>query len=203
MNTTALFDLLAARAAQQENTAAVEMLNRLRDQSGTDSAQSTQELLAQLAQNNPTLGVLAQHMAEQRAAAARNRATVIDAEIVETDEEHREIMSAARRLEEESAELRGRMQALAAEIGSLRERMELVADALGACGLCWGQDPQCRACRGRGRPGYALPDEELFADLVLPAVQMMRACKIKNGVIAPMTSVTSIAPGASTSLRHT
>lgn len=207
MNSTALFDMIAARAAAQDNTAVVEMLTRMRNSSETDPQPSTQDLVAKLGQDNPMLGMLAQHIAAQKPP-VREPPAVIDVEAVEIEAcADADAGDEARMLElrrtAETAELRARIQSLSHELSTLRDREDILAEALGACCLCWGEDSQCRACRGRGRPGYAMPDEELFEELVLPAVQMLRARRIKQVVIAPMTPVMTFAPGASGALRHT
>ena len=56
---------------------------------------------------------------------------------------------------------------------TLLERNSVLAAALGACD-CWGQDRNCPICEGGGRPGWALPDEPLFAAYVEPAVSAAR-----------------------------
>jgi len=61
------------------------------------------------------------------------------------------------------------------ELADLRQANDTLASALGACPYCWGGDDCCRVCRGRGRPGYAPPDPDLFEELVVPAVQRARA----------------------------
>ena len=45
------------------------------------------------------------------------------------------------------------------------QRLSRLAAALGACGLCWGDDPGCLGCRGRGRPGMVRPDPQIRAEL--------------------------------------
>ena len=54
----------------------------------------------------------------------------------------------------------------------LLDRNRTVAAALGACD-CWGSRPDCPICAGAGAPGWALPDERLFAAYVLPAVSAL------------------------------
>lgn len=44
-------------------------------------------------------------------------------------------------------------------------RLSRLAAALGACGICWGEDTKCQGCRGRGRPGMMRPDPEMRAEL--------------------------------------
>ncbi|MCF6509657.1 hypothetical protein E9549_19995 [Blastococcus sp. MG754426] len=46
----------------------------------------------------------------------------------------------------------------------------LLAAALGAC-ECWGREPGCEVCAGAGSPGWTDPDEDLYRELVLPAVR--------------------------------
>jgi hypothetical protein len=56
----------------------------------------------------------------------------------------------------------------------LAERNLALAEALGACD-CWGQDPRCHICEGEGGPGWILPDRQLFATYVQPAIRAIRA----------------------------
>ena len=51
----------------------------------------------------------------------------------------------------------------------LVDRNSVLAAALGACD-CWGQHVSCPFCDGVGGPGWALPDERLFASYVGPAL---------------------------------
>lgn len=70
--------------------------------------------------------------------------------------------------------LRKETQALTRELQNLQERNDSLAAALGACYLCWGEEPTCSHCRGRGRPGYVAPDKELFIEWVAPAVRTLK-----------------------------
>jgi hypothetical protein len=77
-----------------------------------------------------------------------------------------------------------RARRLLAEVQELRLRCDALASALGACPLCWGVETACRVCRGRGGPGFSTPDRELFNELVVPAVRMVKAQTI-NGSSPP------------------
>jgi hypothetical protein len=57
----------------------------------------------------------------------------------------------------------------------------LLAAALGAC-VCWGRDPGCPVCAGRGGAGWTDPDLELYAEYVAPAVQRRAAAAPQEGV---------------------
>jgi hypothetical protein len=77
--------------------------------------------------------------------------------------------------DEENAE--SSLEAMKQELADLREANDTVAAALGACPYCWGGDRNCEVCRGRGRSGYRRPDPALFNELVVPAIQRVRALK--------------------------
>jgi len=187
MDAAALFDMLSAQATTQDNAPAMDMLARLR---AGGPQPTTEELIGQIQQTNPMLGLLAQQMAQR--VATRPPGNVIDVE--PSDPEADAAAEAAARAAAEAAALRQRAEQLAGELEWLRERLDLLADALGACGLCWGEDTQCRACHGRGCPGYALPDQALFDELVGPAVRMLRANQARAPGRAPPNPVAASAP---------
>jgi|HubBroStandDraft_6_1064221.scaffolds.fasta_scaffold577569_1 hypothetical protein len=212
MSSIALLDMLSARAVADNNTALTDMLARMRNGSEAGSQPNMQEVIAQMAQDNPVLGLLAQQMAERRSVVAEVAPVEVETDGIEMDAGTHETEDGAQNVfatayasaNAEVVQLRERLQWAQNEVSALRDREDILAEALGACCLCWGEDNQCRACRGRGRPGFAMPDEEAFGELVLPAVRMFRACRTKRGVIAPMTSIMNSAPGASSgALRHT
>lgn len=70
--------------------------------------------------------------------------------------------------------LRRRLAELELEVDRLQEINETLAAALGACPVCWGDDPECVVCRGQGGPGSLRPDRELFERLVTPALRRLR-----------------------------
>jgi hypothetical protein len=172
--------MLSARAAADNNTALTDALARLRNGSEAGSQLSVQELIAQLAQDNPMLGILAQHMAERKSVVAETDPAEIDGNSFEVEPLTDGLENQPAKVYAELDQLQARLQSVQNELSALRDREDILAEALGACCLCWGEDAQCRACRGRGRPGFSMPDEELFGEFVLPAVRMFRACRIKH-----------------------
>jgi hypothetical protein len=60
------------------------------------------------------------------------------------------------------------------ELEILRARNDSLAEALGACHLCWGEDPACEVCAGRGGPGFVLPRRAQFSRLVVPAARRLK-----------------------------
>jgi hypothetical protein len=172
-----LMQMITARAGG--NPALADMLARMRS-SDPNSRLNIEELLAQQAQTNPMAAMFAKHMAEQKAiAAARENLPVIDVEASEVDAEVEEIQEQGEDSAAALSELRQYMKGMFAEIKLLRERNDALAAAVGACCLCWGQNLECRSCRGRGGPGFCMPDESLFEEFVLPAIQTLRAQKAK------------------------
>ena len=202
MGNTMLLDMLSARATAEQNTAALEMIERIRNGSASADQPDPQQLMASLGGSNPMLAVFLQHLQQQRQSRVIEGGTVTEVDEFEEaapeDERPEEFAAEAEPLRyrgqpalvDDNRELRARLVALTDEVRSLRDREELLADALGACCMCWGEDPQCRACRGRGSPGYAKPDEELFNELVFPAMQMLRAWRANKHPAAPPKHLT-------------
>jgi hypothetical protein len=49
-------------------------------------------------------------------------------------------------------------------------RNQRLARAIGACS-CFGGDPTCANCTGKGRPGWVLPDRAEFEEFIRPALR--------------------------------
>lgn len=64
------------------------------------------------------------------------------------------------------------------------ELLDELAGGLGAC-LCWGEDPACPTCSGDGCPGWAVPDEELYREYVLPALRRHKAASRAAAATGP------------------
>jgi hypothetical protein len=179
MNNALLMQLLAARGG---GAPCGDLLTQLQNAGPGRPGFQIQDLIDRVSQTNPTAALLIQQLGMGQA--AQNR--VIEGEVVEITEPDADpallepIDSSAEgcTLEATIREQSERIDALHAEIAHLREHLDRCAGALGACGTCWGADPRCRACRGRGFPGYASPDEQLYAELVAPAVRTMKAYRV-------------------------
>jgi hypothetical protein len=186
-----LMQMIAARTGGVANPALADLLARMRaGDSGLPV--NVEDLLAQQAQTNPMAAMLAKQMSEQKAMrAAQESSSVIDIEAStggeeEFSENQGEDAGAA------LSELRENMKGMLSELEQLRERNDMLAAAVGACPLCWGQNLDCRSCRGRGGPGFCMPDEALFEEFVLPAVRTLRAQRAKNKGISQQTQASSI-----------
>jgi hypothetical protein len=152
------------------------------------AALDPQALLARMSQDNPAMAAILQMMEAQKTAAAREP-VVLEGEAVD--------ITAS-----ELAQISAQLDAAQAEVRLLRERCDTVAAALGACGLCWGQDSSCRACRGQGGPGHCIPDKELFYEFVVPAVRLMHASRQRANNVATLSSVTNGAQRADATPMH-
>jgi hypothetical protein len=109
-------------------------------------------LLADLARQNPSLAWLQQMLAMQRQAATAQAAGASDIQ-VEAHAEIAALRDALAQAEVRIERLTAVNRRLAAELEAARDRVADVAATVGACGVCWGEDPRCRSCRGRGKPG--------------------------------------------------
>ena len=48
-----------------------------------------------------------------------------------------------------------------------------LSDALGSCSDCWGEDPNCENCSGRGIPGWRRINSRMFNIHVFPALEKL------------------------------
>ena len=179
-----LMQMLAARGGAV-NPMVADLLARM-NSAGPGDCANVEELLAQQAATNPVAAMFAKQFAAQKAAReAIDQSRVIDMEAAPTPAEEEEAAAAAMEARSrELNELREKMNMMLTELELLRQRNDTLAAAVGACCLCWGQNIDCRSCRGRGGPGFCIPDESLFEEFVLPAIRTLRAQKAKNPVFS-------------------
>jgi hypothetical protein len=189
-----LMQMIASRTGGCANPALADLLARMRS-GDSGSALNVEDLLAQQAQTNPMAAMLAKQIAEQKAMrAAQERSPVIDVEATAETGADGTVENGGQGDEAAAAlcELRENMKGMLAELELLRERNDALAAAVGACCLCWGQNLECRSCRGRGGPGFCMPDEPLFEEFVLPAVRTLRAQRAKNKSYSPQVQTSLI-----------
>lgn len=84
----------------------------------------------------------------------------------QADEEQDEVAA----LNERFHRLRRRYRLMRDEYRELQHRNTVLSRALGACPNCWGEEPRCAQCLGRGRPGAFRCDPELFDAIVAPVI---------------------------------
>lgn len=181
-----LMEMLLAQTCGAGRPGLADVMARLSPASSS-AALDPRELLERLGNSNPAIASFLQQMAAQQEKTAVDQANVIDVEPVtaqaklpaESSDEEAEPSAG------ELHELQLRADSLCAEMKLLRERNDLLAAALGACCLCWGHDLSCRSCRGRGGPGFCIPDQELFEEYVVPAIHTFRAQKAKVQSLSP------------------
>ena len=172
-----LLQILASRLGSTGNPAMAEILVRMTSGDAA-AAPTTQELLAQMASSgDPTVNLIAKQLAAQQPKQAESHLSVVrevESEVVPDSTRW------TRRTLSEGASTEVETEAILAELKALRSRCDELASALGACPLCWGKDLECRACRGRGHPGFSVPERKLFVEFVLPAVRMLKVHEAKN-----------------------
>jgi multidrug efflux pump subunit AcrA (membrane-fusion protein) len=173
-----LMELLASRGGGNGNPAFSEILSRLKGADGADAQQNLNDLLSQAGSGNPIARYLAAQLAQSQANQAKPQPPVLEAELLETNAQASEEMDRAS--DSAMRQLRRQVESMYAELRLLRERNESLASALGACCLCWGKDPECRFCHGRGAPGFSIPDESLFGELVFPAIRIMQVHRARS-----------------------
>lgn len=142
---------------------------------GLANGANMEDILAQISDTDPRLGLIAKYLANKRATAEEVNDEEDDLEYAKPRRSRSDDSSA---LSRERAEAVRSLQRLArtmfAELEELRSRNDMLASALGACYLCWGDDLQCEVCNGEGVPGSSAPDKQLFSQFVGPAARRLR-----------------------------
>lgn len=151
------------------------LLETLNARANGGALPTTQDLLAKLAETNPTAGLIAQLLAQNQQQEREREASSEEeggAESLEQEPDQDRMRS--REKSRAAHRLRQKIGSMNRELSELRERNDALAAALGACHLCWGSDPECEICAGRGSPGASEPDKRLFAQFVRPAVRTLQ-----------------------------
>jgi hypothetical protein len=136
--------------------------------SDRDTREMFQGMLSELGNNDPQMKLMAAYLARQQE------------ENFEDEDENDDDgpgLRAKKKKKPSLAHLRNLVNDMYMELEDLREKNDNLAAALGACYLCWGEDPECQECSGRGQPGFFAPDENLFAEFVIPALKKMKRDK--------------------------
>lgn len=134
--------------------------------SGSGGAVAQNALLSQLDSSDPTVALLAQFLANRNA-----ETTDSDSDDRPSPEEWEQMQQQLDKLSIAQRRLQSRLEILTLELEALQLRNDTLAAAMGACYLCWGTDPHCSFCRGKGLPGTFPLDIERFIELVVPAVR--------------------------------
>ncbi len=122
------------------------------------------QMMDQLGQSNPQMAMLVQMM-QARTAAVSNAVDTLDRDTTDA------LAVRLARTEEQLAATRANAARILASYRAAKLRLADLAAALGACGLCWGEDGECPSCRGRGHIGMIRPDQEIRARLLGPSRQ--------------------------------
>lgn len=137
---------------------------------GTASPQAmAEQLMAGMAEGKPHLSLLTQLM-QARANTVAEAEAEEDAVVLAL----REQLAAT---EDQLERVRHKAKRLLNAHRAAIERLSDLAAALGACGLCWGEDDHCPGCHGRGRPGMVRPDPGSRERLLGPPRRNERAAE--------------------------
>ncbi|MBD2768077.1 hypothetical protein IC235_09260 [Hymenobacter sp. BT664] len=127
------------------------------------------DMLSQLSADRPELQPLLEAMRTQHLTHAE------EVEEGPTREElllqNEQLVALLKRARHEIKRLDALVENLQQETDATAQLQHDLAAALGACPHCWGTDPGCGSCRGRGGPGAYPTDQPLYARFVRPAVR--------------------------------
>jgi chorismate mutase len=132
-----------------------------------------EKLMEQLLKQRPDLGeaigLIRQVQNEKREKAEQEEALELDrvekltALLDKQKNINKELLHQFRKLEKNYRQLLG--------------HMDEFAEAVGACPHCWGEEPECNYCHGRGTSGYFQPNPEYFNVYIQPLMKKINYVK--------------------------
>lgn len=89
--------------------------------------------------------------------------------------QNKKLMNQMAKLKDRLANEKVERQDTLRQMNNLTRINHSLASALGACRICWGEDPECAACKGNGVPGWtrARLNKRMFNKYVLPVLDRM------------------------------
>lgn len=151
------------------------LLDMLNGSGGMDPMAILLSRMGVQAENDPRTAQLLKFLEQQREQRIQ-RAEADEDEAWPEDGEYIDIENQA----DEELELRDLLVQASEELETLRLRNDALAASLGACHLCFGADPRCEACHGRGIPGYQIPEPAAFRQYVAPALSRIKSMNAKR-----------------------
>jgi hypothetical protein len=157
--------------------------------SGTGKIDTLSLLRSQLdaqTRDNPKVALLLRLLERRQQQASEPQAEAVPDSEEEALSEHEEAAEETRRQRaHDIKKLEETVNKVYAELEALRARNDSVAAALGACHMCFGEDPLCEECDGLGLPGSLTPEPAAFRKYVLPAFCRAKAVETQRGGSAP------------------
>jgi hypothetical protein len=153
------------------------LLEALTSPAGMGALPRAQDLLTQLGEADPTVRLIAQVLAQRQAQELESETSTedeMDLAPVQSASERDKAEVRSSEMSRAVRQLRQQVESLYRELAELRDRNDALAAALGACHLCWGNDPECEICNGGGRPGSSTPDRKLFTQFAVPAARRLQ-----------------------------
>ncbi|MEO0469290.1 MAG: hypothetical protein AAF206_06710 [Bacteroidota bacterium] len=124
-------------------------------------------LINQVGKDNPKLQMLAQLMAQQQTEQPAEKPEVTGPLLAQIKQQEALI----KRLSTSNKKLKDKIRLLVENLTYRIEVNDTLAAATGSCAHCWGEDPNCPECNGKGVPGSLPIDEEAFMNFVQPIIK--------------------------------
>lgn len=135
-------------------------------------------LYSQIGATNPQAAMILQAMEQRRAQAAAQIKDIEDDDACEEQCHHVKPEPGTVQVNEEDLRaLQDAARRAGEELEVLRGRSDILARALGACYLCFGDNPLCPECAGVGTPGSLMPEPAEFRLYVVPALRRVRTAE--------------------------
>ncbi len=123
-----------------------------------------ENLIAQQSQSNPKMKFLLDMMQQQKKAEPEKNTKTIG--------QLKKMTHINQKLIKRNKQLKHQQKRILKYLNFFIDVNTVFSSAVGAC-ECWGEDPSCQNCGGKGRPGYFQVNENAFKTYVMPCMEQI------------------------------
>jgi len=127
------------------------------------------KLLAQIKTDDPRFRLFIKDQVSSWAKKERQRQTNLEM-IRRLKIQNRKLLERVGKLSDREAIMKSNMKELKERMTNVLKLNITLASALGSCPICWGNDPSCTNCLGKGSAGWQSPNRKFFNQYVIPVV---------------------------------
>lgn len=131
-----------------------------------------QAMLNQVRFNNPKFKLFIQHQTGTNR--IKGNHDEINKEIIRSLRiQNKQLLNSIAAIREQLKKIKVNMYETKNQLNNLQKINISLSQSLGSCNTCWGEDPQCANCSGKGSPGWGKINKRSFNRYVLPALEKL------------------------------
>ena len=131
-----------------------------------------QAMLNQVRFNNPKFKLFTQHQTGTNRI-KRNPGEINKEIIRRLRIQNKQLLDSISVIKDQLKQIKANMYETKNQLSNLQKINNSLSLSLGSCNTCWGEDPECNTCSGKGFPGWRKINKRSFNRYVLPALEKL------------------------------